>query len=136
MEPLKYGQVLFNQEICNRFQCAPQGGMRRSIKTNTLVIITDQTKLYKDLWKGDILQYTGMGMSGDQNFHYRQNRTLYESRTNGVALHLFEVLRPREYTYRGMVELAGEPYVEKQLDMDQLSRTVCMFPLRVIEESR
>ena len=35
--------------------------------------------------------YTGMGLIGNQDFHYMQNKTLYESRTNGVTVYLFEV---------------------------------------------
>jgi 5-methylcytosine-specific restriction enzyme A len=42
---LRAGQVLSNQEIVNIFKCSNQGGMRRSLKTNTLVLISDRTKL-------------------------------------------------------------------------------------------
>jgi 5-methylcytosine-specific restriction protein A len=42
-----------------------------------------------------------------------QNKTLAESDRNGVEVHLFEVLVPTEYIYRGLVSLAGKPYQEK-----------------------
>ena len=38
------------------------GGMRRSLTTNSLVIVSDHTKeLYDDKWVDDVLHYTGMG---------------------------------------------------------------------------
>jgi hypothetical protein len=46
------------------------GGMRRSLKTNTLVLISDRTKLYKDRWENGIFHYTGMGRKGDQRLSY------------------------------------------------------------------
>ena len=45
-----------------------------------------------------------MGQVGDQELK-SQNKTLAESKINGVAVHFFEVLKKREYTYRGEVEL-------------------------------
>lgn len=83
--------------------------MRRSKATNSLVIISDHTKgLYEDKWFGDVLHYTGMGKNGgDQDLNFMQNKTLAESDRNGVEVHLFEVLVPTEYIYRGLVSLAG-----------------------------
>ncbi|WP_222102844.1 restriction endonuclease [Lysinibacillus sp. BW-2-10] len=40
--------------------------MRRSHKTNTLVLISDRTNIYEDKMTGDIYHYTGMGQVGDQ----------------------------------------------------------------------
>ncbi|EGA91408.1 hypothetical protein GPDM_01035 [Planococcus donghaensis MPA1U2] len=54
-----------------------------------------------------------MGQSGDQKMS-GQNLTLAESDTNGVEVHFFEVLKPKENTYRGQVQLAGEPYQNRQ----------------------
>ncbi len=60
------GDTVTNEDIRLAFQCGNMGGMRRSHKTNTLVIISDHTKgLYEDKWIGDELHYTGMGKSGD-----------------------------------------------------------------------
>ena len=99
-------QVLSNAEMGAIFQCANMGGMRRSHMTNSLVIISDETKgLYQDQWHGDILHYTGMGKNGDQRIDTTQNKTLNESSTNGVNVFLFEVFKEKEYTYIGEVEL-------------------------------
>ena len=128
--PLAINEVINNQQLCEVFLCAPQGGMRKSNRTNTLTLISDKTKLYDDKVEGDIYHYTGMGQSGDQKMS-GQNLTLAESDNNGVKVHFFEVMKPREYTYRGQVELAGEPYQGQQKDQDGRERLVWIFPLRL-----
>ncbi|WJQ05544.1 HNH endonuclease (plasmid) [Geobacillus stearothermophilus] len=137
IKELKPGRVLSNDEIASIFQCAPQGGMRRSIKTNSLVLISDHTKsLYEDRWDGDIFHYTGMGRVGDQSLDSRQNKTLAESTTNGVNLYLFEVFKEREYVFMGEVELADNPYQSQQLDAENNLRSVWVFPLKLKNSSR
>ena len=80
---LSPGTVINNQELCNLFKCSPQGGMRRSKKTNTLVIISNHVQsIYDDRWIGDEFHYTGMGMEGDQSLEFAQNKTLAESSNN------------------------------------------------------
>lgn len=127
---LAINEVVNNQQLCEVFLCAPQGGMRKSNRTNTLTLISDKTKLYEDKVVDDIYHYTGMGQSGDQKMS-GQNLTLAESDRNGVEIHFFEVMKPREYTYRGQVELAGEPYQDQQKDQDGKQRLVWVFPLRL-----
>lgn len=128
--PLEIDEVINNKQLCEVFLCASQGGMRKSNRTNTLTLISDKTKLYDDKVVGDIYHYTGMGQSGDQKMS-GQNLTLAESVVNGVEVHFFEVINPREYTYRGQVELAGEPYQGQQKDQDERQRLVWIFPLRL-----
>lgn len=127
---LKIGQKITNQELCDKFKCGNMGGMRRSKTTGTLVIISDYTKpLYADKWTDGILYYTGMGKKGDQVLEGNQNKTLYESNTNGVEVHLFEVEKPREYIYCGEVKLAKKPFMEEQLDDNGIMRKVWIFPI-------
>lgn len=38
---IKVGQVLNNNELTEIFKCSPQGCMRRSLRTNSLVLISD-----------------------------------------------------------------------------------------------
>lgn len=127
----KINQIVNNNEIMNEFKVAPQGGMRRSIKTNTLVLISDHTKtLYDDKWRDDILYYTGMGKNGDQDLYYKQNKTLTESRTNGVEIHVFEVFKSTEYVYEGVFSLCDDPFQEIQNDENGKSRKVWIYPLK------
>ena len=107
---LKLGQVVDNKELMHIFKCGNMGGMRKSNKTNALVIISDYTKgLYNDKWTGSILHYTG------------------------IEVFLFEVFEPKKYVFGGRVELAGEPYQEKQKDDEDNMRNVWIFPLKRIE---
>ncbi|MEK4529942.1 HNH endonuclease signature motif containing protein [Paenibacillus sp. FSL H8-0104] len=133
---LRAGDTVNNEQLCGIFQCSPQGGMRRSLKKNSLIIVSNHVKsLYDDRWVNDILHYTGMGTRGDQSKTTTQNKTLNESKTNGVEVYLFEVYKEMEYTYRGRVELAEEVYQENQPDEKGELRKVWIFPVSVIGET-
>lgn len=128
---LKLGQEVSNERIMEIFRCGARGGMRRSKKTNSLVIISDHTKrFYSDEWQGSIIHYTGMGLTGDQKLAFQQNKTLAESDSNGVSVYLFEVFTMGKYTYQGQVKLAEKPYEKTQPDFKSNNRTVWIFPLR------
>lgn len=133
---LEIGQVINNNTLMLIFKCSQQGGMRKSNTTNTLVIVSDYTRgIYHDKWIGGVLHYTGMGLSGDQDINYMQNRTLKECGYNGVDVHLFEVMEPGEYTYCGRIEMVSEPYTEFQPDQDGRNRLVWMFPVRPVPDN-
>jgi hypothetical protein len=127
--PIKLGDTINNDQLTSIFLCSPQGGMRRSLRTNTLVLVSDRTGLYQDRTEGDIFLYTGMGQTGDQQLN-SQNKTLAESTSSGVSVHFFEVFKPKEYTYQGEVVLAGQPFQEDQRDINGNMRKVWIFPLR------
>ncbi|MBD7970410.1 HNH endonuclease [Paenibacillus sp. Sa2BVA9] len=134
---LRAGDTINNDKLCSIFKCAPQGGMRRSLTKNSLIIVSNHVEsLYEDRWVDDVLHYTGMGQSGDQSKSFAQNKTLNESNINGVEVYLFEVFKQKEYTYRGRVELAEEAYQENQPDDTGSIRKVWVFPLRVTGEKR
>lgn len=131
--PFKIGDIVDNKKLTEAYKVGNTGGMRRSKAHNCLVVISDHSKtLYEDKWHDGVLHYTGMGKTGDQDIDFAQNRTLNESRSNGVAVHLFEVMDAKEYTFRGEVELVGQPYQEEQPDQDGNMRKVWMFPLKPI----
>ena len=112
IDDLQINGVYTNDVIAKVFKCSKQGGMRKSNTTNTLVLISKQTgsSVYHDTWVDNMLHYTGMGQEGDQKLDFAQNRTLKDSAKNGVTVHLFEVFKDTEYTYAGIIELAGLPY--------------------------
>ena len=109
--------------------------MRKSNRANCLVLISNHhsDNPYDDKWSGDHFEYTGMGMNGDQSVDYMQNRTLAESRTNGITLYLFESYAKNDYIYRGIVKLDGEPYYEIQEDDSGRKRKVVKFSLKLID---
>lgn len=132
---LEIGAELTNEEMRRLFKCANSSGMRRSKETGTLVIVSDETKgLYRDVWKNGVLHYTGMGRVGNQVLKGNQNSTLYYSNTNGVEVHLFEVIKKKVYTYRGVVRLVDEPYKGRQPDINGDMRDVWLFPVMPISE--
>lgn len=131
----KIGEIVTNDNIVKEFQCGNMGGMRFSKKKKTLILVTDHTKgLYDDIWQGDILHYTGMGKSGDQSLNFMQNKTLTQSRSNGVTVYLFEVIKKGQYTFRGKVELCDVPYQSNQKGENGLDRKVWIFPLRLLDD--
>ena len=130
------GKDYSNDDICEAFRCAPQGGMRRSKRTNTLVIVSNHVKsIYDDRWIDGTLFYTGMGSIGDQVLVGNQNITLFESSSNGVAVHLFEVFKSKIYTYKGEIKLSDSPFQEKQTDVKGRTRKVWVFPLVLQDKS-
>lgn len=61
------GDTIKNDKLVEIFKCSPQGGMRKSNQTNTLLVVSNHLKsIYEDRWVNDVLHYTGMGMTGDQ----------------------------------------------------------------------
>ncbi|MFM2476383.1 HNH endonuclease [Celerinatantimonas sp. MCCC 1A17872] len=131
------GEKINNQQLCDIFGCSPQGGMRKSNSTNTLVLISNHIKsIYDDRWDGNTLHYTGMGTTGAQSLNFAQNKTLAQSETNGISIYLFEVFKDKEYTYQGEVLLVDPPYTESQPGHDGSSRPVYIFPLQLKSTQR
>lgn len=135
---IEVGRVYTNKEISDKFKCSRQGGMRRSHQTNTLVLFSDQTgsNVYKDKWLNGVLQYTGMGLKGDQVLDRNQNKVLANSKSNFVKIHLFETFKPKEHTYLGEVYLAGQIYTDYEKDSSGNSRKVYKFPLALINQEQ
>lgn len=114
------------------------GGMRRSHKTNSLVLIAKHNNpLYDDQWNNDgIFNYTGMGTVGDQNINFNQNKTLALSKQSGIKVYLFESYKDNEYYYDGEVELYGSIFQAEEIDAKGNLRTVIKFPLKRVDSSK
>lgn len=137
LHELVIGDAYKNEDIMRMFLVSGQGGMRKSNRANSLVLLAlhNTGNPYQDKWSDDgIIHYTGMGLTGDQSIDYVQNKTLAESCTNGVDVHLFESYEPKEYIYRGQVQLVGDPYYERQKDEAGSERQVVKFPLRLSQQ--
>lgn len=130
--PIKQGDIINNKDLSNIFLCSEQGGMRRSHRTNSLVLISDKTRgIYQDRWTGNLLYYTGMGLSGKQSLVFAQNKTLNESKITGINVFLFEVFNRGKYIYQGRVSLADKPFQESQMDSENNVRSVWIFQLKL-----
>lgn len=130
-EGMLANSIVTNEKISHEFLCGVRGGMRRSLRTNSLVLISGTTRsIYGDRWDGDVFHYTGMGLHGDQSLYEGQNWTLASSPKNGVKIYLFEALEKNRYRFEGQVKLASDPYQEQQSDSEGRPRLVWVFPLR------
>lgn len=138
IQDLVVGNKYSNNEIATVFECSYMGGMRRSHKTNSLVLIAKHNNpLYDDQWNNDgIFNYTGMGTVGDQNINFNQNKTLALSKQSGIKVYLFESYKDNEYYYDGEVELYGSIFQAEEIDAKGNLRTVIKFPLKRVDSSK
>lgn len=136
IEDFKIGNKYYNSEICEAFKCSLMSGMNRSLATNTLVLTAKHNKpLYDDQWDGDMFYYTGMGKNGDQSLDYKQNKTLNESKSNGIRIFLFESYVDGEYIFSGEVKLIDSPFFVDEPGEDGKIRKAIKFPLkRIVKE--
>lgn len=133
IKQLEIGKTYDNLTISKVFGCGMQGGIRKSQTTNTLVIFLNHTNaLYEDIWiDNNIILYKGITQSKENLLGNNLNKALYESKQNGVSVHLFESFICGEYLYRGQVELINTP--ELSVKEEQLSENtkIYIFPLRL-----
>jgi 5-methylcytosine-specific restriction protein A len=131
--PVRPGDVIDNDTLIAIFRCSSQGAMRRSLMTNSLVLIADHTRsACEEKWIGNIFHFIGRGLSGERGSSFYQNKTLFESKENGTRLFLFEVFEEENYTYIGEAELADNPYLSRQTDREKTVHDVTVYPLKLI----
>lgn len=125
------GTIFTNQDLMDTFKVSNAGGMRRSKQANCLILINKTDSIYKNYWQEGIFYYIGMGLKGDQDINFAQNKTLAESDFNGVQVLLFNSSKPNHYQYAGEMHLVGEPFYQTQKDEDNKNRKVIVFPLKM-----
>lgn len=137
IEDFEIGNIYSNNEIASTFKCSNMGGMRRSLATNSLVLIAKHTNpLYDDQWTEEgILNYTGMGTVGNQSITFGQNKTLAASKQSGIKVYLFESYKDNEYYYCGEVQLCDNIYTDYEIDNDGNTREVIKFPLKRVDDA-
>lgn len=128
----KIGTVFSNQDLMDTFKVSNAGGMRRSLETNTLVLVNKSNSIYKNYWQNDIFYYIGMGLKGDQDIDFAQNKTLAQSNNNGVRIILFNSPKSNYYIYDGDYYLVSQPFYQEQKDEQGKTRKVIVFPLKLI----
>ncbi|MFF2795339.1 AAA family ATPase [Lysinibacillus xylanilyticus] len=135
IEELKRGMVISENNLIEVFKCGIRGGMRRSLKTNSLVLLSYQNvPPYRTARKENgIWKYTGMGKIGDQSLDYMQNKNLLYSIEKGINVYLF-IVDQKEYKFVDQVFLAGKPVVEIQEDEFGEKRNALVFPLIEVGE--
>lgn len=126
---LNLGEVITNEELTNIFKCGNSGGMRRSLSTKSLVLISDHTtNIYKNAFKNSygIWEFQGMGQFGDQEINYRYNRTLFESNRQDISIYLFIKSDSNKYRYEGEYILIDKPEVQFS---EEENRKIVVFKL-------
>ena len=132
LKRFRNGDIIGNKEIADFFKVTNQGGIRKSLKTKSIVVIAKFTDCsYKHSKKEDILYFVGMGKKGNQQLT-RQNKALFDAKKEGFAIHVFEMYEEGNYTYKGIHEISGDLLNEKQLDDNGEERDVIIFPLEKI----
>jgi len=135
-DQIQSGTTMRSDEISALFGGTVQGGMRRSLPNNNLMLISKQDNpLYYDRWDDNTFFYTGMGSTGDQDINWSQNRILNESNETDVSVFLFEQFFSKELIFQGKVRLSGDPFQEEQIDLEGNSRSVWVFPLQIADAS-
>lgn len=128
---LEINEVLNNQQIREIFFMLFSGRYEK-IKSNEFN--DSYFGQNKALWWSYYWRYLSLYWHGSE-WRSKDERAEFNVsgiESNGVEIHFFEVLKPKEYTYRGEVQLAGEPYQEPQKDRDGRQRKVWVFPLRLL----
>lgn len=119
---LKTNEVITPSQLAALFQVKTLKHSRFIKERNTLVLISDYTKgNHLNKWIGDTLHLTG-----NQKITGSTYSKLADSRTNGITIHLFQVMNPGKYTYGGVVKLSGDPYTEMGPD----NQLVWVFPIQ------
>lgn len=130
--PFAPGYAASNAEIMANFHCACEGGIRPATRTDSVVLVLNHTKRdHSQDWHGDTLWFQGSGAKGDQTLAKGLNKSLLAAFKTGKPTYLFEVFKPGKYTFRGRVELAGEPFGQKAPDSGGGERIVQIFPLKL-----
>ncbi|MDP3397077.1 MAG: HNH endonuclease [Methanoregula sp.] len=135
--PLKPGDTIDNETLRAIFHCSPEGTMRHSPKTGSLVLVSDHTRLpYEDAWVNNFFHYTGRGLGGKEGIALPENKMLVDAKTHGVRLCLFEVFETGHYVYMGEVEPSDKPFLSRQTDIEKMIREVYIFPLKLVGHKR
>ena len=134
---LKKGEVITNERLREIFKCSSQGAMRRSLKTDSIVLVSDHTRPgCDDKWIGRTFHFTGVGLMGEQGLSFNQNKALCDADEKGTSIHLFEIFNNGQYTYVGEVGFADNPYLSRQADSTKNVRDVTVFPLMIRDKTR
>lgn len=102
---LKKGEIFNNRRLMDIFHCACEGGIRYASKTETVVLVINNTKAgLPNKVEGQKISFSGRilknGISG-------ANKRLKEFLETRQPVFLFEVNKPGEYEFLGQVQLDG-----------------------------
>lgn len=110
------GEIIGNRRLMDIFHCACEGGIRYSTKTDTVVIVVNNTKNgLPNLWQNGILEFAGRPFK-QQDIMQGGNRRLEQFLSANGDVFLFVVNKPGEYEYKGSVRAAAPYRIEENSD--------------------
>lgn len=98
------------------FRCACEGGVRYSSRTNTVVLVVNNTKKgLPNKFVNGILEFAGKPLK-ENGALAGSNRRLAQSLAEKGDIFLFEVNQPGKYEFKGKIMAAGKPDVRAIAD--------------------
>lgn len=126
--PLQPGETISNRRLMDIFHCACEGGIRYASKTNTIVLVVNNTKDgLPNTWKNDILEFSGRPLKKPGTLSAANHRLHQFLSTHG-DIFLFMVDKPGQYQFIGRAEPAGPMRLCTSQDI-----TWPIFPLKIIK---
>ena len=105
--------TISNRQLMNIFKCACEGGIRYSSKTDTIVLVVNNTNAVRpNVWQGNVLSFAGR-LEKTPGKLTGANKRLREFLENGKNIYLFEVNEPGKYEYCGKASLNEPATVER-----------------------
>ena len=128
------GQEVSNTELSFLFKCNRIGKFRETRDTKDLIIIANYNKKVKDEWKDGILYLRCAKIPLGQNVPGVRNNRLEKKLKSDIKVYLFETIDKEKYTYRGRIQLAGDPFMKTRRSNGGILRYTRVFPMRLIPE--
>ncbi len=128
IDSLKKYDILSEKDLMDMFKVTNQGGIRKSKRTYSIVLVSDENGIYNDseIVNGRLI-YSGHGTKTDQLMK-SGNLLLANSIQNDIPLYFFKKVKKSVYCYQGKFILDGLPYQELENGI-----LVYKFPLRLID---
>ncbi len=131
----KLGEVFTEQQLHDKFQIRNTGGIRPTIKNKSIILINSCFSERQGGYKNHVDENEGfvyhVGESeGEQEF-VRNNRSLLESKQNGVILLYFEKTSRDKLIFRHVLEYDSFSY-KIQKNSKDIDRRVIVFKLKII----
>ena len=107
---LKKGEIISNRQLMNIFHCACEGGIRYATKTDTIVLVINNTKMGRpNKREGNKIFFAGQPMKGGMS---GANKRLEQFLRENKNIYLFEVNEPGRYQYCGEIKKGGEEIIK------------------------
>lgn len=124
---LKIGEIVSNRRLMDIFHCACEGGIRYSSKTETVVVVINNTKDGRPNRENEgRLFFAGRPFKHGETFE-GANKRLENFLREGKPVFVFQVDEPGKYQYRGRAAASGVP----EIAIDNSGEKYPVFPMKL-----